>query len=270
MDYKARTLDQILGELGSAYDPQIANIKKRQSLIPQGVKADIDQAKAQKTEAFDEILGGARRRGLGFSGIPLGEQARYASTVFAPEVLRARARGSEQALSLEDAILGINERRQSQAQSIYQTERDRQFQAEQARLAREEAARSRAAATRAASFSPSYGGGGSVASTGGGETANPDRVSAFLEVQQRVSAGSDDRALISDYNATLNSANRGNARDKIKIAAYRDARPDLFRSGSKFGGSFNTPLNSQQINVSRGNTRFGPSTGRETVFVGGF
>lgn len=161
MDYNARTLDQILAELAPTYAPQEETIRRRQALIPQTVNADIEEAKARQSQAYEDILGGARRRGLGFSGIPLGEQAKYASTVFAPEVLRARARGSEQALSLEEALLGVQERRRAQADQIRQMELDRQFQAEQQaenRRASARAAASQASATYGA-LSSMMGGG---------------------------------------------------------------------------------------------------------------
>jgi hypothetical protein len=272
MDFKSRTLDQILSELGSSFDPQVANVRKQQSLIPQTVQADIQQAESAQKSAYEDIVGGARRRGLGFSGIPLGEQAKYASSVFAPEVLRARARGSQQALSLEDAILGINERRATQAQSTFQIEQDRQFQADQARLAREAQsraqARSEAAAARATLGGGEFGGG----SLNGGDTAgDPNREAAYLEVQQRV-AGSSDRDLISDYNATRNSANRGNARDKIKLDVYRAARPDLFRTdAAPFGGTSNGAFKSQTYSAPTGNRGvFGQTSRPQQVFIGGF
>lgn len=252
MDYKARTLDQILAELAPAYKPQVESVKRQQSLVPQTVKADIARADAAKNTAYDDILQGARRRGTGvaFGGIPLGEQAKYASNVYAPAVLDARTRGSERALSLQDAILQIQERQRTRAEDIRQIELDRQFQAQ-------EAAKARAAAARAASASLGYGG----ASLGGGgaEQSSPDRESAYLEVQQRI-GGSSDRDLISDYQATLDSAQRGNARDKLKIQMYQKYRPDLFRVGEGFkSGSYDTPLVRANIGAPT-QTRFGRGT----------
>lgn len=127
----ARTLDQILAELAPVYNPQIQSVQKRQAMIPGQIKAEEQGLQAKQTQAFDDILGGARRRGLGFSGIPLGEQARYTSTEYLPALARLRQSGREQAMSLEDAILGIQERRGSQAQGIYQAEQDRALAAKQ-------------------------------------------------------------------------------------------------------------------------------------------
>lgn len=127
----ARTLDQILAELAPVYNPQIESVRKRQALIPGQIKSEEAGLQAKQTQAFDDILGGARRRGLGFSGIPLGEQARYTSTEYLPALARLRQSGQEQAMSLEDAILGIQERRGTQAQGIYQAEQDRALAAKQ-------------------------------------------------------------------------------------------------------------------------------------------
>lgn len=160
-----RTLDSILSELAPTYDPQIQSLRTRQNLVPQSVDADIQEAQGAKTQAFDDILGGARRRGLGFSGIPLGEQAKYASNVFAPNVLRARTAGQERALSLEDAILGVQERRNTQAQGIRQNEttmaeQQRQFNEQMAFNRQQAAAQQRAQAAAASNtFNPSLGAG---------------------------------------------------------------------------------------------------------------
>lgn len=159
-----RSLDAILAELGSTYNPQIASVRQRQAMVPQEVDADIKAAEGAKSMAYDDILGGARRRGMGFSGIPLGEQAQYASNVFAPQVLKAKSAGRERALNLEDAILGIQERRNTMAQQMRQgevnhAEQQRQFNESMALSRQKLAADERAAAvSRAAanSFQPSY------------------------------------------------------------------------------------------------------------------
>jgi hypothetical protein len=247
MQPQVRTLDQIMAELAPTYNPQIQTIRQRQSLIPQQIQAEEQGLQAKQGEAFENIVSGARRRGLGFSGIPLAEQARYTATDYLPALARLRQTGQEQALSLEEALLGIQERQGTMAQQIRQQELDR-LQAFQ-----EAEANRRAAA--AAAFRPSLGGGAKPTAA----PAQGIRESAYLEVQQRV-ASSGDRDLISDYNATAESARRGNQRDQIKLEVYRQARPDLFRTQpTPFGGQFNTPL------VQSG---FAPS-GRQGAFGGG-
>lgn len=142
-----RTLDQILGELAGTYDPQINQIRQRQALIPGQIADEEKGLQAKQDQAFGDILGGARRRGLGFSGIPVGEQAKYASTEYLPALARLRQSGREQAMSLEDAIFGIQERRNTLAQGIRQQEVDR---AEQIRQFNEQLAEQRRAASQQA------------------------------------------------------------------------------------------------------------------------
>jgi len=155
----ARTLQQIVSELSSTFDPQVKSLQSQQQLIPQEIASQEQALNAQKDVAYDDIVSGARRRGLGFSGIPLGEQAKYAATTYAPALAGLRQQGQQKAMGLQDAILGINERRDTLAQSIYQTEQDR---AETARAN---------AASAAASASPTLGSLQSI--LGGGQTAAP-------------------------------------------------------------------------------------------------
>lgn len=119
-----RTLEQIIAELQPSYQPSIEFLRQRQAEIPRTVQADIQAAEAAQTKAYEDILTGARRRGLGFAGIPLGEQAQYASTVFAPEVLRARTRGTEAARDLEGTILGLQAEMRNAAIARRQAEQD--------------------------------------------------------------------------------------------------------------------------------------------------
>lgn len=229
-----RSLQQILGELGSVYEPQVEQYRQRQALIPGQIAEEEKGLQAKQENAFGEILGGARRRGLGFSGIPLSEQAKYTSTEFLPALARLKQSGREQAMSLEDAILGIQERRNQAGQQIYQSEisqdlAERQFQEsirqfnEQMRAQAEERAR-QAAAARASAYSPTYGGGGSAPS-GGKAPSIQDQ--AYVSVQRFLQGN--DASIRSDYAATLASANKGNAMDKLKIQLYQQSRPDLFK-----------------------------------------
>lgn len=126
-----RTLDQILSELSSTYEPQLANVRRQQELIPQQIAEEEKGLGAKQEQAFGDIVSGARRRGLGFSGIPLAEQAKYTSTEFLPALARLKQQGRQQAMSLEDAILGITERRNTLAQQLQQQDYSRDFQERQ-------------------------------------------------------------------------------------------------------------------------------------------
>lgn len=233
----SKTLSQINKELGSIYDPYYKNIQQRKSLIPEAIKSEEAALGARQEQAFGEILGGARRRGLGFSGIPLSEQAKYTSTEYLPALARLRQSGREQEMSLEEALLGLNRDRRTQAQSIFEANRNydlanrqhqesiRQFN-EQMRAAAQE--RARAAAASAASFTPSFGG------TGGGATAgaatDPNKQKAVADVQQLLGRrGSAD--FYREIMAINKSASYGNAYDRAKLQLLQVAQPGLFQKG---------------------------------------
>jgi GrpB-like predicted nucleotidyltransferase (UPF0157 family) len=227
----ARSLDQIVGELDSIYQPQIKSIESQKALVGQGVEADITQAKAEQGQAYEDILGGARRRGMGFSGIPLGEQAKYASTVFAPQVLRARQQGKQQELSLTDALNSIYADRRKYADTLRQGDiandqwnQTFAFQKEQwAEQLRQQAA-DRAAAAKAAAAS--YGGGlafgtPTTQSTQTNTGGNPPKVTqnqqrAFNEVKSMFDSN-DPARIQREIAAIRQSASYGNQLDKIKL-----------------------------------------------------
>ena len=132
----ARTLEQIISELSPSYAKQTQSLQDRANLIPGQIQSETAGLEAKQTNAFEQILGGARRRGLGFSGIPLGEQAKYTATDFLPAVARLRQSGVEQATSLQDAINNVNLQRDTFGQQIFQQEQDRAAQERQAAQAR--------------------------------------------------------------------------------------------------------------------------------------
>ena len=174
-----RTLSQIISELNTTYKPQIEQVRKRQAEIPGMIEAEEKGLGAKQEQAFGDILGGARRRGLGFSGIPLAEQAKYTATEYLPALARLRQSGREQQMSLEDAILGIRERRDTLAQSLRQqaidrAEQRRQFNANLA-LQRAQLAEQRRQADLAARSSGGGGGSSFMPSLGasGGSTPTP-------------------------------------------------------------------------------------------------
>lgn len=150
-----RSLEQILGELGSIYDPQVNSARQQQALIPQQVADEERALGAQQTRSFEEIIGGARRRGLGYSGLPIAEQAKYNATEYMPALARLRGDARKQTLSLEDAILGINERRQGAALGLRQQDvdndyRERSFAEDVRRFNQQIAEQRRAAAAASA------------------------------------------------------------------------------------------------------------------------
>jgi hypothetical protein len=142
------TLDQVLASLNSVYDPQVQSVQAQQAALPTQTASQVSALGAQKDQAYNDILDGARSRGVGFGGIPLAEQAKYNATTYAPAVANLYAAQDSQAKSLTDALNSINQNKYNQAQSIYQyqtslEEQQREFDAQQ-----------RSAASNA--FAPSY------------------------------------------------------------------------------------------------------------------
>lgn len=240
MQPSVRSLEQILGELGSVYDPQIANIRQRQSLIPGQIAEEEKGLQAKQTQSFDDILGGARRRGLGFAGIPLAEQARYTSNEFLPAMARLRQSGREQAMSLEDAILGIQERRQGQALGVQQYEQQRfdQWRTQQEAIAEqrrqfdaEQAARKAAAAAQNAPFTGLFSG-GQQKQVQGAQTQITPQTQALYNSVKGMLASNDPQRIAREFNAILTSAGRGNANDRTKLQLLYTLNPNMFNGRS--------------------------------------
>lgn len=205
----ARSLQDIISELGSVYDPQVSSLRQRQELIPGQVKTEEEGLQARQSQAFDTILSGARGRGLGFSGIPLSEQARYTSTEFLPALARLRQSASERAMSLEDAILGIQERRNTLGQQIYQQEQDRE---EQRRQFNEQLA-AQQRSLNANRFTPTLGGGGSSTVKSATATQRSDKGFDFTDANgQPISAATYAAAKNISFRSLLQTmANAGDA-----------------------------------------------------------
>ena len=142
--------------------------------LPGQAEAEVAGLDAKLQGANANILAGARRRGLGFSGIPVAEQAQYAASEYAPAVARTREGARNQAMSLQEALLGLDREKRTQAEGIYNNEiqrdlQERQFQ-EQIRQFNEELALKKAEAARAAAGGGGYGFGGLDSLGGGGGT----------------------------------------------------------------------------------------------------
>lgn len=215
-----RTLQQIISELNPTFQAQTKSLQQQQQLIPQQIKTEETALGAKQTEAFDNILSGARRRGLGFAGIPVGEQARYSATEYLPALARLRQQGQQQAMSLQDAILGINERRDTLGQQIYQTEQDREFQRQQAEANR----RAAAAAAAMPSFSILGQGNGGSQPTGPRAVLQGPGNAQFLDANNRpITAGQYAKQTGVDIRDVLfDIGNNGNERAAL---LYNQLRP---------------------------------------------
>lgn len=165
---QVQNLDQIYAELGSAYDQSQKLVQQQQSALPQKYDAQRSGLVAEKAQGFNTINTNASARGRAYGGLASHEQADYLSTKFLPGMQMADRQQNEEQMALSQSLAGIVKERRLKAQDIrgqqqsayeqyMEAERQRAFQAEQARQEREFQA-AQAAAQRAAS-----GGGGGAA-----------------------------------------------------------------------------------------------------------
>lgn len=68
---------------------------------------------------------------MGFSGIPLAEQAQYAATEYAPAVANLKAQGAQKELSFQESLQQLGRDKRTQAQGIFDNEQNRALQQRQ-------------------------------------------------------------------------------------------------------------------------------------------
>lgn len=222
----AQAIDEILKELDAGYNPSRDLINKRLAAVPGEAEAQIAGLDAKKTAAFDSITAGARNRGMGFSGIPLEEQAKYSATDYMPAVAGVRKSQNEVTNNLTDALNNIN---LDQRKTAYQI-RDNQVAQDIAReqqAAQERAARAAAAAS-SGWMSGLMGGGADP----GVSSQAPAQADPYAKVDRNGAANAI-RALLNSGNvatisatvkAITDSANRGNLYDKYKLELLKAAQ----------------------------------------------
>jgi hypothetical protein len=170
----ARALDQIIAELDPGYAGSRKTTQTQLDALPGETTAQASGLQAQADQSHTDILDAARRRGMGFSGVPIGEQVKYDSTVFKPALANLYSSQNTRKSSLEEALNSLYRDQRNNAMTIQQSEQTRDEQIRQfnetmnwnrEQLARQEAenARDRAATAAAASAGiGSYLGGGST------------------------------------------------------------------------------------------------------------
>lgn len=149
----ATTLKSIMGELDKYYAPSSKLLNQQLAAIPKSTDAAVKGLDAKLAQANTNILDQSRARGLGFSGIPIQEQAQYAATEYAPALANLKSGAEQNRLGILESLNQLGRDRRGQAQSIYDTNRNfaeqqRQFNAQQA-LAREQMRRQAAQAAAA-------------------------------------------------------------------------------------------------------------------------
>jgi hypothetical protein len=120
----ATTLKSIMGELDKYYSPSTNLLNQQLAAIPKSTAAAEAGLNAKLAQANTNILDSARSRGVGFSGIPIQEQAQYAATDYAPALANLKAGAEQNRLGILESLNQLGRDRRSQAQSIYDTSRN--------------------------------------------------------------------------------------------------------------------------------------------------
>lgn len=118
----ARTLDQIIRETKSLYDPQRQSYQKEINALPGLQKAEESGLNQAKKDSFQQIAYGANRRGLNFSGIPLAEQAEYTADTYLPSLANLKNRFLGVREGLVRALSGVDQSHNAYARSIWDSE----------------------------------------------------------------------------------------------------------------------------------------------------
>lgn len=134
----ARALEAIMKELNSVYNPQREVYNKQINALPGQQAAQMKGLESAKTDAFNQIVTGANRRGVAFGGIPLEEQQSYLGSSYLPAVANLKNRFTQQAGSLQAALQELAAKQRQDAYGIrdYELAEDaRQAQLAEARRA---------------------------------------------------------------------------------------------------------------------------------------
>lgn len=158
----ARSVDQIIGELNSVYNPQIEQVNKQLAELPAYYQAQTEGLNVAKDNTFRDITGQASARGMVYSGMPIQEQARYTGEKYLPALAQLQQQKNEKTYGFQSQLTDIYGKRLSQAQALQQQELDREEQARQFELKRQDEERrfQQQLAAQRASASRSGGGGG--------------------------------------------------------------------------------------------------------------
>lgn len=253
-----------MAELDPYYSGSKTAVQSQLDAAPAQQDAELAGLDAKLGQANDNILNSARQRGMGFSGIPIAEQAKYAATDYAPAVANLKAKYVGQKNTLLEALNSLGRDQLTQAQGIYDNEANRDIQLQQlAEQKRQFDAQQAAAAKAAASGGGSYSLGGGSSSGGGSSTASAAKIArtanggfnffssegrAINAAQYASIMGVGYRQLLSqmaaagDNNAKIalqyvgNDAKFGNAPAQYKGALSAVGATGTFASGTK-GGS---------------------------------
>jgi len=234
VSYLMVTFDQIYSELGNVYNPS-ANLYQQQiDAIPTQTAAAVSQADAKKDLAYEQITNSARQRGMGFSGIPIAEQAKYNATEYAPAIANLKSNAEANRVSLLEAMNSLNRDRRTQAQSIYDNNMsrdlaERQFQ-ESIRQFNEQLAAQRAA--NASTDLSKYLNQLNNSQSKDNGTDSQVKQLAMAGVGSMLQERDFTPSMWNEIVAISKSAGYGNKVDQAKLELLQQLRPGYFKNGA--------------------------------------
>lgn len=211
-----RSLDQILAEVTSKSDPQRQLVLGQISQLPTQQAADESALDAKKTQAYDEILGGARQRGLGFSGIPLAEQAKYNATDYAPALANLKTNYGGRQATLESALADIGKNDYTTANDIFN--QDRTFEEQQRQFNEQQ----RTAAAQGGAFAGLFNQPSQPQQT----QADPLKQKAVADITHVFNSGRGQDSILQEISAIKKSAGYGNTYDQLKLQLIQALHPE--------------------------------------------
>lgn len=230
-----RTLDTILAEQSKFSDPSRQAILGQISNLPQEQQAAESGLNAKLQDRLGDITASANRKGNFYSGLPIAEQQRYTATEYAPALAGLKSNYLDKSTTLTNTLAGLNANDYQVANSIYGQEQSLAEQQRQFDLNYQlQQQQARAAAASQNSLASILN--GRATNNGAAEqqqqvaptaqNVDPNLQWAYNQVFSR--KGQPIEKVLSDYQATLNSAQRGNTGDRMKIELYHQMFPEIF------------------------------------------
>lgn len=230
-------------QLDASYNPSRQLINQQISALPSQSDAQIAGLKATQADSFNQIQQGAQDRGLGFSGIPLADQAKYTASTFLPAVAQVQQSQNQNQNTLLGALnnLGIDQTKTANGIQAQQVQND---------IAQQQAD---AAARAAAASSNALGG----LFDSGAQPPAPTQTSTTTDPYAKVDKQGAANAIVSllktnnaglvnqTMKAIQSSASNGNLYDQYKLAlinsylnnkgtAYNNTYANLIRSAQTY------------------------------------
>lgn len=124
---EVQTIDSILKTIQPAIAPLLANQQEQLGLVQQKASADAKGLEQGKINAFRGITNQAQAAGNTFSGIPIGEQARYTGEHYLPALANLKINAQNENIRIRDIMAQINKDAYMQAFGTNQKQQDNLF-----------------------------------------------------------------------------------------------------------------------------------------------